>query len=256
MSDALLHVAQKLDRASEQIVQLNREIEIFLGDDSQRTLFSNDQVEREAFMKAELSRRIPVKFSVLTGEVLYQLRSSLDHVICLLVEADKRKVTVRFQFPIFTSAPGSDKERKNYERQIAGISRAEVRARIEARQPYKAKGEHGVGGNWLGIMRAFSNTDKHRQLVLHVGHVQPRVTRHAVSIDPNEGYSFLSDSIDDGGDEDLDGIVNVTSVERRLTSYVVFPKWGTTGRNIDVIQGLNAMLKGTADIVDELSKFV
>jgi hypothetical protein len=89
---------------------------------------------------------------LLAGEIAYQLRSALDHVIYLLA---KKAPDRRRQFPIF-------KERKEYiaraPSMIEGVS-AHANALIETYQPY-----HGIPADQdsLWMLQDLNNTDKHR----------------------------------------------------------------------------------------------
>jgi len=109
----------------------------------------------------------------------------------------------------------------------------------------------------LAILKVFSNTDKHRSLVLHVTHVEPRV--HITVIHPT-GSRSDSDSRDDGAAFTIEvppdsEFVDIVNVQRRLSSFVAFAQWGDTGQNIGVVAGLQALVKNVRTIVNEFEAF-
>lgn len=73
---------------------------------------------------------------VIAGEAIYQLRSSLDHLVCALILGDKGKPDDSSQFPILTFRPTEPNDIGRYKRQIRGITRKRVMTYIERSQPY------------------------------------------------------------------------------------------------------------------------
>jgi hypothetical protein len=43
----------------------------------------------------------PVRWSVVVGEIIHDLRSALDHLVCQLAIANQNSATMGHQFPIF-----------------------------------------------------------------------------------------------------------------------------------------------------------
>lgn len=100
---------------------------------------------------------IPPALSIIAGEVVHQLRSSLDHVVCGLVICNGGTVNRGHQFPIVQVATEYNSVAKKVTK---GISPVALVA-IEKLQPYHSSvpREHP-----LSILNELSNTDKHRNL--------------------------------------------------------------------------------------------
>jgi hypothetical protein len=102
----------------------------------------------------------PLEFSVLAGEVVHHLRSSLDHLVYQLVLANGQQPTERHEFPICASA---QKFAEAISRgKIRGVSAA-VQQRIETLQPHRCSPPHD---SWLWVVHELDRIDKHRLLVV------------------------------------------------------------------------------------------
>ncbi len=111
---------------------------------------------------------------IIAGDILFNLRSALDHIFVALVpEADRSKRTA---FPIFTDdieakdpATGRylyPEARAAWQRKTAGADAAAMGV-VKRFQPYNLTLQ-GLDPQYssLAILGAFQNADKHRQLVL------------------------------------------------------------------------------------------
>lgn len=258
MSESLAHIREKLKRADEHIKDFGTEADAFRDETPNRELVDYNTQTAEAFKEFHRQRRIPPRLSVLSGDVLYQLRSSLDHLACALIVADGGTITEKSQFPICRFKPVKPKDVRRYQGQIEGITRPDVTAAIQRLQPYTAgdKRYH----HWLSILKTFSNTDKHRSLVLHTSAVQPRISW--VSIWPKTGFEGDSDHIDDGteihpgtqvilGDE-----VKIMNVQRRLTTFVAFAEWPGAPYEFPAEYGLASLWRGVNDVVSQFERFL
>ncbi len=101
----------------------------------------------------------PVEFyelraSVIVGEIVHNLRASLDYLVYALAEADSGSVQAGTQFPIADTPQLFTARRNSF---LKGISDENV-AVIRKYQPYN-------GCDWTRQLRDLSNTDKHRELV-------------------------------------------------------------------------------------------
>jgi hypothetical protein len=111
---------------------------------------------------------VPPRLAVLTGELIYHFRSSLDHLVTELVRANGRQETRRNQFPISrTEQEHRELVRRGY---LHGMSERHIRA-IELFQPFR---ETKPDQTALLCLRELSNCDKHRLLLVvaaaaHIG---------------------------------------------------------------------------------------
>jgi hypothetical protein len=125
--------------------------------------------------KLTIPKAPPREISVLAGEVIYQIRSALDHLAFDLVKRNLRKIILppkwdrRTEFPIWVSIPAkgnppvSQKPPLPYNvfcKTLPGIS-IPAFTFIESVQPYYRKGEIN---NSLRLLAELSNIDKHRYL--------------------------------------------------------------------------------------------
>ncbi len=157
--DAVQTLEAKLERAEQHIDEVDAAVEAFL---------KSNPYEVRVDEQPELSKRIyrlvrvddvPVAVSVLAGEVLYQLRSTLDHTIWRLVLAAGNTPTSATSFPI---ADNATKYKSLIDSgKVDGIPDA-AKKRIDAIKPY------GGGNEDLWLLGKLNNIDKHR-LLLTVG---------------------------------------------------------------------------------------
>jgi hypothetical protein len=182
----------KLARAAEHI----EAIKSIVGDYTKREPSS---ITKRADGKNTLtfSGAPPPIIAVLAGEVVYQTRSALDHLIFDLVQLNPKKKTLpkgwdkRCDFPLTMEIPvkGDPPVRVNlplpygfFDKTLPGIS-LEAHTFIESVQPYYAKD----GGGHLRLLGQLSNIDKHRHL--HIIRPQAYVTQEATLAN---GYNSLS----------------------------------------------------------------
>ena len=107
---------------------------------------------------------VPLLFSILVGEICYNIRAALDYLIFELARLDSGKIQEGTQFPI-------DDQNKNFagngHRRLIGLDARHI-ALIEALQPYN-------GCNWTRLLRDISNPDKHRNLSFAQGDFELQV---------------------------------------------------------------------------------
>jgi len=149
----------KLQRSQDQIEQLSRDIANSC--ETQRSLFSEelrpDVGDRIWIFRGE-TPIVPIEYSIQLGEILYNLRSSLDQLIWQLTHANYRAPTHRHEFPIF-----DDESRFNnaVKTKLAGVSQQSV-ARIEEMQSFRQNDKWSA----LKIVHSLCNIDKHRSVIL------------------------------------------------------------------------------------------
>jgi len=126
--------------------------------------------------KLNVPKGPPQHISILAGEMVYQMRSALDHLAFALVKKNPNIARIepnwseRCQFPLKTKLPkGSTPplSKKDFSNDVPGIS-DEAFVFIESIQPYYRK---GAPNSFLGYLAHLSNIDKHRHLNL----IRPRI---------------------------------------------------------------------------------
>jgi hypothetical protein len=207
----------------------------------------------DAFKQSHSERIVAPRLSVLTGEVLHQLRSSLDHLVRALILCNGG-TPKKSQFPIWDSEPVDKKNLKDYEKQIAGIKNEAVRQKLWQLQPWQT-----TANRWLWDLGELNNQDKHRSLILHVTVVEPRV-RYTTTWADNDVVGE-SDSVDDGS-EITAGVQTVfgetierTNIQRRLVVRVELPWSGAPGGTVDLVSSLQGLCNAVRKLIDEFAPF-
>ena len=115
-------IYEKLKRAHENIINLKSEIDTFLK--GEYSVLVNP--DNELMLKAteyHRQRKIPLRFSVLSGEIVHHLRSSLDHIVWFVSDpAYRTKHRTNIGFPILKTRPVKPESIAGYEGKIKGIS--------------------------------------------------------------------------------------------------------------------------------------
>lgn len=152
-------VNAKIQRAQDQIERLARDIEASCDD--QRALFSEelrpDVGDRIWIFRGE-TPVVPIEYSIRLGEIVYNLRSSLDQLIWQLVHANYKAPSHRNEFPIF-----DDESRFNdaVRTKLAGVSQQSL-AKIKEMQPFSQDEKWSA----LKTLHSLCNIDKHRSVIL------------------------------------------------------------------------------------------
>ncbi len=98
---------------------------------------------------------VPMDFPIRVGEVAYNLRSALDHLVYALVKDNGKEPTKQNEFPIFDE---EGEYLKVAPRKLEGITHDRCDL-IEAFQPFR-----GDIGRHLWMLHLICNIDKHRYL--------------------------------------------------------------------------------------------
>jgi hypothetical protein len=155
-------INEKLIRAKENIVNLESEIGAFFEKSDYPVIPDKDH---EALLKAiEYHKNlvIPLRFSVLSGEIIHHLRSCFDHIVWHFSVQPAQNVR-KIEFPVFDKLPANHEGRKLFEGKIAGITDSNVISLIKRLQPYNAPDPLD---DPLWIIHDLDIVDKHRELVI------------------------------------------------------------------------------------------
>jgi hypothetical protein len=155
-------ITEKLNRAEENIFNLNSEIERFFNEGDYPAIPENDRETLLEAIEYHRNRAIPPRFSVLAGEIIHHLRSCFDHIVWHFSTGPKQN-NMPVDFPVFTEEPIDKKELARFEGKVQRITNPEVRALIKGLQPYKSADPFD---DPLFIIHNFDIVDKHRELLL------------------------------------------------------------------------------------------
>jgi hypothetical protein len=150
---ALIRV--KIERAKEHIGQLEAEIRSFFMTDPYKVGTKRDPQTRKLIYYLVSVREAPAKLSAITGDVIHNLRSALDHLAYHLVLVGGGSPSKQTYFPISDSAAKYKTESIG---KIKGMRPDAIKA-INAIKPYRG------GNDALWRLHRLNNVDKHRLLI-------------------------------------------------------------------------------------------
>jgi hypothetical protein len=122
---------------------------------------------------------------LLTGEVVYHLRTALDYLAYHLVWLDRGRVYTHSQFPIVSDPERWPKDRKS----VPGLTAAHLE-QIRRLQPF-------MGCAWTNRLASLSNVDKHRstlKLKFPSGAAM-KLSELVVAPDPHDPSKYLVDAV-------------------------------------------------------------
>jgi hypothetical protein len=156
----------KLQRAREHRLALANELEgFFTGGLGHRVSF--DEEQSMFFVHALLEDDRAYRWATLVGDIVHNLRSSLDHLVHQLVIANGKEPASSNQFPICDTESGYDRE-VTQKKRLIGVATHDA-ARVRETQPFVRAGRYrGTAPpriQPLAQLRDLSNRDKHRLLL-------------------------------------------------------------------------------------------
>lgn len=152
----------KIHRAEENLHILNKELDDYLRKemDSFRIVVEHQNEGKEYAFVAYGESDVPLKFSIMAGEIIHHCRSSLDYLIHALVIQNGEVPTRSNQFPICTTEDSFNRACKSG--MIKGVSES-ARNFIAAVQPYTTDTPDDT---ILNVLHQYDIEDKHKLLVL------------------------------------------------------------------------------------------
>lgn len=165
-------IYERLKRTDQNIHNLDVEIAGFIDGGEYKIMPYGDA---ELVLKAAAYHRdrpIPLRFSVLAGEIIHHLRSCLDHLAWRLSTGASRTI----EFPIFKRRPVQEKELARYKGKISGIINPDALRIIEGLQPYNFPNPYAVP---LAIVHDMDIMDKHKELLLCVSSATAQIVATA-----------------------------------------------------------------------------
>lgn len=237
MQSPYIGVYEKLKRVDESVRNLDSEISDFFAKSDYPVL---PQENYDALLKAIAYHKklpIPPRFSVLAGEIVHHLRSSLDHLIWNLSGPEYReRHSTQIGFPVLEAAPSSKAELSGYERKIKGITNSRARKVIDDLQPYRSANpiDHP-----LLILHKMDVIDKHRALLIVAAVGQALLPAHA-------WFDHLQN--DRLSRDLLDGLYPRIKKQGKVVPQVAFREFGR--RQIQpVVEGLYRLAEAVRDSV-------
>ena len=150
----------KLNRATEQCDALRRELLTFANPNIYGITKKQDADTGYALYSFENVPTFPDDVGLRLGEMLYNFRCSLDHIIWQLVLSERNEPTSRTEFPIFNNISEYEKVKRG---KLKGVSDAVVSI-VDSLQPCYNTG-NGELSKYLWYLQVLCNSDKHRHLL-------------------------------------------------------------------------------------------
>lgn len=165
MQDPLEGINEKLKRSHESVGNLHADVSLFFQGGEHPIRGDEDfQATLAAVRYYHENPTMPLRFSVLVGEIIHHFRSCLDHIVWQLSDASSRSShSSRIEFPVFSRKPADKNEAAGYNRKVAGIRSDEALGLIGDLQP---SNRTNPLDDPIWIIHDMDRTDKHRELVI------------------------------------------------------------------------------------------
>ncbi|TCB17800.1 hypothetical protein E0J18_12020 [Rhizobium leguminosarum bv. viciae] len=145
----------KVDRAKRHLNEYNAILKAFIERDPYQITYELDPLSGELVMAARVREGLPAELSTVIGDVVHNLRSALDQMVCALVRSNGQKVTRAHSFPI---AEAAQKFAKLASVRLEHVPQ-KARRFIYLLRPYQ-------GGNRLfWLLSELDNMDKHDDII-------------------------------------------------------------------------------------------
>jgi len=162
MANVLEGINAILKRADENIVNLQIEINSFINEHKYPIVGDKDiqMLAEESQHYGRLA--IPIRFSVLAGEIIHHFRCVLDHIAWhLAAPSEKLRKPTSIEFPVCADPSKAS----GVERKIEMISSAVARALILDQQPYQRPNPKDTA---LWVIHDLDRLYKHREVQLTI----------------------------------------------------------------------------------------
>lgn len=157
----------KLNRASEHLNSLNAMIQAFIDRKPYGLGVRIDMKANELVLSISIGENPPVELGLVIGDVVHNLASCLDHLVCALAIKNGADCE-RTAFPIYTDQALHAKQGMN---RIKGLS-AVARSRIDSLQPFHTR-PNAPKQSRLAILYDLDRIDKHRVLLVGATTMMP-----------------------------------------------------------------------------------
>ena len=158
-------IQAKLRRAEHHIEVIRSEANRVCADVERRIVReAHEDVDEQVWIYRGETPDAPVEWSIIVGEILYNLRSALDHLVWQLVIANGQTPGRHNEFPVTTNHEGWQKVKDSY---LRGMSERHKRM-IGYVQPYTGGINLPFDVSMLKVLNDLGNIEKHRHLILSV----------------------------------------------------------------------------------------
>lgn len=249
----------KLQRATEQVQYLDTEITSLLNSGAY-SVVGTDEFPRSRYAFRTLGPPVPLRFSVLIGEIVHHLWSIFDHIVWALASKEGKPDHERIAFPVKATAVQFQKAVAGG--MLKGVPR-EALTLIESLQPYRTPNPATA---ITRILHDLDNADKHRLLVAAVHATIPGSTLQMGSQSANvsiilprdDRFGIFNRTIEDG--VEVHWIAYQADTDPRLVMkndfsvHVAFESLGIFERE-PVLPVLRQLCRAVEGVVNEFGQF-
>jgi hypothetical protein len=189
----------------------------------------------------------PERFHTRLGEMLHNLRSSLDHLAWVLVETSAGSPGKDTKWPVCDTRPTADAYGIHPPPHVAGCDHPDVLAFIDEHQPYAYGADFFEHGLW--VLHRLAILDRHRHIVSRGASVMP-ITIHYSGIPRDWEFEFTArrKSVTEfGAVLDLGPDIPDPSVDAEGTLRIVIHDPGPDGLDNPKPVGLTELLMNAYD---------
>lgn len=159
----LAGIHAKLLRAENQLKQITHEADRLCSDVQHGIVREvREEVDKQVWVYRGKVPNAPIGWSVTFGEILYNLRSALDHLVWQLVLANGQTPGRHNAFPITNDAQGWEKIKNNL---LNGVN-SRHKSMIGQLQPFAGGNTLPFDVSKLKLLDNLSNIEKHRYLIV------------------------------------------------------------------------------------------
>jgi hypothetical protein len=158
---SLNSVELKIFRAAQHIESLKSELEGYFKGNPGKMVRQPHTSENEALFRFIPDGPIPARFGLIVGDVLQNLRSSLDYLVWELVLAANSQPTEKSMFPICSTVEFFEEQIRRH--RLDGVSPDAI-AEIKSVQPYHLGQDFNKSILWA--LDELANINKHRRILL------------------------------------------------------------------------------------------
>ena len=200
----------KLDRASEHIDTVKQLVEGWLGTDAYTVSREIDPETGDTVRRAKIIQTPPERISVVAGDAIQNLRSTLDHVVYALADRHSTltpAIEQALMFPIIgnvnskgEAANGADIFKSSVGRWLAGVPECAV-GFIETVQPYYQPGHGGSQTDYLWNplwrLHDLNRIDKHRRLTVTTAWLGLQTVHEPAGVNSNTRFKRAEGPVKD-----------------------------------------------------------
>jgi hypothetical protein len=154
-SRALAGPLIKIERAKRHVRELEADIRAFIERNPYRIVRDQDAEAGRYVYRVHIVEDVPACLSATIGDIVHNLRSALDQLVCQLVLANRRQVRTRTGFPVGSSVKEFETDAAG---KIQGVSAVGERF-IHRLKPYKG------GREPFWVIHELNRLDKHKAIV-------------------------------------------------------------------------------------------